>query len=68
MDLVGHCIQHVVQKLPSRAPVSLFNALGDGELGCAVDADEKVKLALSRLNLCDINVNRRSEQRKNPIG
>ena len=56
VDLIGHGLQHVLQELSGGAPVSLFNKLGDGELARAVDADEEVKLALSGLHLCNINM------------
>ena len=36
----------------------------ESELGGAVNGDEEIQLALSRLNLSNINVNRRSAQRK----
>ena len=56
VDLIRHGFEHVLQELPSRAPVSRFNELGDGELGCPVDVNEEVELAFSSLHLSNINV------------
>ena len=56
MDLVGHGLEHVLQELPGRLSVSRCNELSDGELGCPVDADEEVELALGRLHLGDVDV------------
>jgi hypothetical protein len=55
-DLAGHGFEHVLQGLPSGAPVGLFNALGHGKFACAVDSDEEIELALSRPHFCDTNV------------
>jgi len=56
MDLIGHGFEHALQELPSGSPVSLFNKLGHGKLAGSVDANKEIKLALGRLNLCNINV------------
>ncbi len=56
MDLVGHCLEHVLQELPGRLSVSCRNELGDGELGCPVDTDEEKELALGRLHFRDVDV------------
>lgn len=44
------------EELPSRAPVSLVDQLGDREHARAVDADEQVELALGGLHLGDTDV------------
>jgi oligopeptide/dipeptide ABC transporter ATP-binding protein len=51
VDLIGHRPQHVLQKLPSGAPVGLFNELRHGKLAGAVDAYKEIELALSGLRL-----------------
>ena len=56
VDLVGHSLKHVPKELPSRLLVSRCNELRDGELGCAVDADEQVEPALGGLHLSDVDV------------
>ena len=56
MDLIGQGFEQVLQELPGRLSVSCFNELGDGELGCPVDADEQVELALGSLHLGDVDV------------
>ena len=56
MDLIGQGFEQVLQELPGRLSVSCFNELGDGELGCPVDAYEQVKLAFSGLHLGNIDV------------
>ena len=56
MDLIWHSFEHVLKELPSSASVSRFNKLGDSELGCAVDADEEVELALGGLHFGDVDV------------
>jgi hypothetical protein len=40
MDLIGHDFEHVLQELPSSAPVSFFDELGHSELAGAVNADK----------------------------
>ncbi|MBA3912050.1 MAG: hypothetical protein C0524_19755 [Rhodobacter sp.] len=45
MDLIGHGLEHVLEELPGGASVRCFNELGNGELGCPVDAHEEVELA-----------------------
>jgi len=47
-DLVGHGREHVLQELPDRAPVSLFNELGHRELGCSVHAYEEIEPIVGR--------------------
>ena len=42
VDLVGHGFEQMLQELPCRAPVNVFNALGDSMLACAVYADEEI--------------------------
>ena len=56
MDLIRHGVEHVLQKLPSRLSVRRSNELSHSELAGAIDANEQVELALSRLSLCDINM------------
>ena len=56
VNLVWHGLEHMLEKLPSGAPVSLFNELGHGELTGSVDSHEEVKLALSSLHLRNIDV------------
>ena len=55
-DRAGRDFEHVLQGLPSGAPVGLFNALGHGKFARAVDSDKETELALGRLHVCDINV------------
>jgi hypothetical protein len=38
VDLIGHGFEHVMQELPGRPSISRRNDLGDGELGCPVNA------------------------------
>ena len=40
MDLIWHGFEHVLQELPSSAPVSFFDELGHSELAGAVNADK----------------------------
>ena len=56
VDVVGHCVEHVLQKLPRRPPVRLFNEFGHGELSGAVDADKEIELIFCRLHLGNIDV------------
>ncbi len=42
VDLVRHGFEHVLEELPSRAPVGLFSELGHSELVGAVDSDEQI--------------------------
>jgi hypothetical protein len=60
MDLIGHSLEHVLQELPGRLPVSSCNELSDGELGRPVDTHEEKKLSLGRLHLGDVDVDRAS--------
>jgi len=57
-DLVWHGLEHVLQEFPCGLSVNRCNALSDGELGCPVDADEQVELALGGLHLGNIDVER----------
>ena len=68
VDLIGRGLEHVLKELPGSLSVSSCNELSDGELGRPVDAYEQVTLALGGLHLGDVDVNRRSAQRKNPMG
>ncbi len=56
VDLVGHSFEHVLEELPGRLSVGSCNELGNGELGCPVDADEEKELSLSSLHLGDVDV------------
>lgn len=56
VDLIGNGLEHVPQKLPGSAPVSLPYELGHRELSGAVNADEEIELALGSLRLGDVNV------------
>ena len=56
MDLVGHGLEHVLEELLGRLPVSRCNELGDRELGCPVDAHEEVELSLDGLHLGNVDV------------
>ena len=64
MEPVGHGSDQVAQEGCGGHFPGLLVQFHESELGGAVDRDEEIQLALSRLNLCDINVNRRSAQRK----
>ena len=58
-DFSGLLVQFDESELGGAVPSRAFS------MPCrATDGDEEIQLALSRLNLCDINVNRRSAQRK----
>jgi len=56
VDLVGHGLEHVLEELLGRLPVSRCNELGDRELGCPVDAHEEVELSLDGLHLGNVDV------------
>ena len=56
VDLVGHGCNQGDQKGRCRHAACLFDQLGEGELGGAIDRDEEVKLALGRSNFCDVYV------------
>lgn len=56
INLAGHGLEHVLQKLPGGASVHPFNELGFGELTHAVDAYEEMELSLRRLDFSNINV------------
>jgi hypothetical protein len=53
-DPVGHGFEQVLQKPPSSLSISRFNELGDRELGCPVDANEKIQLPLGGLYLGNV--------------
>jgi len=42
VGLAQRRVGHVLRKLSGGASVSRFNELGNGELGCPVDADEAI--------------------------
>jgi hypothetical protein len=42
MDPIGRGREHVLWKVPSRAPVSLFNKLRHGEPAGLIEANEKM--------------------------
>ncbi len=54
VDLIRHGLEHVLQTLPSGAPVSLFNKLGHGELAGSIYAHEETELSFGSLYLGDI--------------
>ena len=56
VDMVGHCLQQALEKLPSGSPVSGFDQLGDGELGCPVDPNEPLELPFGGLHFRDVDV------------
>jgi hypothetical protein len=68
VNLVGHGLEHALQKLPGGAPVRLFNELGYGELTRAIpsrafsmpcqatETDKEIELSLRRLDFSNINV------------
>jgi hypothetical protein len=42
VDQVGHGFERLLQELPSSLSISRFKELGDRDLGCPVDANEKI--------------------------
>lgn len=56
MHLAWHGLEHVLKELGSRLSVSSCNELSDGELGCAVNANEQIQLALGGLHLGDVEL------------
>jgi hypothetical protein len=54
--LIEHGLEHVLQKLPSSAPVRLFKEFGCGELTRETDADTYIYISIRRLDFSNINV------------
>ena len=56
VDLVGHSLEHVLQKLLGRLSVSRCNELSDSEPGCPVDADKQMELPFAGLHFSNVDV------------
>ena len=64
VEPVGHGRDQVAQEGCGGHFSGLLVQFHESELGGAVDCDEEIQLAFGRLNLSNINVNRRSAPRK----
>ena len=56
MNLIRHGIEHMLQELPGRLPVSLLDELGHGKFALAVDANEQKELSFHSLYLGNVDV------------
>src|SRR3954451_9314650 len=56
MDLVGHSLDEGAEEVGGDAPGGFFVQLDKGELGGPVDGHQEIELALSGMDLGDINM------------
>lgn len=68
MDAVGNDGDELIEECSGCGASGAGHQSGEGELAGPVDGHKEVKLALGGLHLGNVDVNRRSAQRKNPMG
>lgn len=56
MNPIRDNAQEIFEEFPGRLPVGFPDQLYDSEFACLVDGNEEVQLALSGLDLCDIEM------------